>query len=195
MIEYLEEYENVLDEDICEKIIQKFLGEKNKHDGVMASGLNKSIKNTTDFHLKLNHNDQDWINYDKILFESLNKCLNQYREKYKSFQLFFKDLDDTGFQIQQYEKNVGFYLDHHDFQINQNNSYRILTFLFYLNDIEVGGETDFLFGRIKVKPKRGKCILFPASWTFPHKGCTPITNDKFIITGWLYTKSIDDSKL
>jgi Rps23 Pro-64 3,4-dihydroxylase Tpa1-like proline 4-hydroxylase len=186
MIEYLEEYENVLDENICEKIIQKFLSEKNKYDGITFSGLNKSIKNTTDFHLKLNHCDEEWIKYDKILFEALNKCLNLYREKYKAFQITYKDLKDTGFQIQYYKKNEGFYIDHHDFNSEKGN-YRVLTYLFYLNDVNVGGETDFLFGRIRVKPKIGKCVLFPASWTFPHKGCMPISNDKFVITGWLLT--------
>jgi hypothetical protein len=196
MIEYLEEYENVLDEDICEKIIQKFLSEKNKHQGVTAGGLNKTIKNTTDFHFKNNYNDEEWIKYDKILFETLNKCLNKYREKYKAIQLSFKDLDDTGFQIQQYEKNVGFYVDHHDFEINQNNkTYRVLTFLFYLNNVDEGGETDFLLGRLLVKPTTGKCVIFPATWTFPHKGCMPISNDKFIITGWVYTKSMENNKL
>jgi hypothetical protein len=186
MIEYLEEYENVLDEDICDKIIQKFLSEKNTYDGITFSGLNKSIKNTTDFHLKLKCNDDDWVKYDKILFEALNKCLSQYREKYKAFQLPYKDLKDTGFQIQRYKKNEGFYVDHHDFSIEKGN-YRVLTYLFYLNDVDEGGETDFLFGRIMIKPKIGKCVIFPASWTFPHKGCMPISNDKFIITGWLLT--------
>ena len=62
---------------------------------------------------------------------------------------------------------------------------RKLTFLWYINDVEEGGETEF-FGNHKIKPEAGKLILFPASWTFPHCGKMPISDDKYIITGWLW---------
>ena len=64
------------------------------------------------------------------------------------------------------------------------DSCRIVTFLFYLNDVEEGGETFFYNG--KVKPEAGKLILFPATWTYNHKGNMPISNDKYIVTGWFY---------
>ena len=118
------------------------------------------------------------------MYDALNKCLTQYRDKYDAFKLFNK-IDDTGFQIQRYLKNEGFYTYHHDFYI-EHKKYRILTFLFYLNDVEEGGETEFFYGKLKVKPETGKCVLFPASWTFPHKAIMPISNDKFVVTGWLH---------
>ena len=62
---------------------------------------------------------------------------------------------------------------------------RHLTFLWYLNDVEEGGETEF-WGQYGIKPEAGKLILFPASWTFPHKANVPISSDKYIITGWLW---------
>ena len=51
-----------------------------------------------------------------------------------------------------------------------------------MNDIEEGGETYFYNG--KVKPEAGKLILFPATWTYNHKGNMPKSDDKYIITGW-----------
>ena len=188
MTEYLEEYENVLDKEFCDYIITNFLEEKKKCDGVTSGGINKEVKNTKDFHLKHNNNEI-WMQIDKKLYESLNECLAQYRNKYECFRIYEK-MDDTGFQIQQYIKNEGFYIYHHDFVANRKK-YRLLTFLFYLNDVEEGGETEFFYGRYKVKPKAGKCVLFPASWTFPHCGIMPISNDKFIITGWLHNDIID----
>ena len=35
------------------------------------------------------------------------------------------------------------------------------------------------------KPKQGSLLLFPATWTYPYSGSMPISNDKYIITGWL----------
>ncbi len=183
--EYLEIYENVLSKDLCKKIINLFLDEPNKHEGCTSGGLNKEVKNTSDFHLQ-NNPTEEWSEIDSKLYDVLNQCLTQYRNKYAAFQVF-NNIDDTGFQVQQYLKNDGFYVYHHDFLLNKDK-YRILTFLFYLNDVEEGGETEFFYGKIRVKPEAGKCILFPASWTFPHKALMPISDDKFIITGWLHQK-------
>ena len=97
-------------------------------------------------------------------------------------------LFDIAFMIQKYDKNVGKYTYHNDFHIDYIlKSYRIITFLWYLNDVSEGGETEF-WGNYKIKPEAGKLILFPATWTFPHTGKMPLSNDKYIITGWLYQK-------
>jgi hypothetical protein len=32
----------------------------------------------------------------------------------------------------------------------------------------------------------GKLLLFPASWVFPHRGKMPISEDKYIVTGWFH---------
>ena len=183
MIEYLEEYENVLDKEYCDYIISEFMKESNTHPGSTSGGVNVNVKKTIDFHLK-NNCSEIWTEIDKKLYEGLNKCLYKYRDKYEAFKMFSK-IEDTGFQIQRYIKNEGFYIYHNDF-LTDKEKYRILTFLFYLNDVEEGGETEFFYGRIKIKPKAGKCILFPASWTFPHRAITPLSNDKIIVTGWLH---------
>ena len=63
---------------------------------------------------------------------------------------------------------------------------RIITFLWYLNTVEEGGETEFFNGRISIKPEKGKLLLFPSTWTYIHRGNMPISNDKYILTGWIY---------
>jgi len=67
---------------------------------------------------------------------------------------------------------------------NDKLSHRIITYLWYLNDVEEGGET--LFHNFKIKPKTGSLLLFPATWTYKHSGAMPISNDKYIITGWVW---------
>ena len=35
----------------------------------------------------------------------------------------------------------------------------------------------------------GKLLIFPATWTYMHRGNVPISEDKYIVTGWLYGNS------
>jgi hypothetical protein len=88
---------------------------------------------------------------------------------------------------QKYTANQGRYVYHNDSMIEWDNKRkRFMTYLWYLNDVTEGGETAF-DGKYQVKPTAGKLLLFPASWTFPHCGKMPVSSDKYIITGWIYT--------
>ena len=59
----------------------------------------------------------------------------------------------------------------------------------YLNDVTDGGETDFFYQRIKIPPKKGLTVIWPADWTYTHRGIPSKTQDKFIVTGWFnYTE-------
>jgi hypothetical protein len=57
--------------------------------------------------------------------------------------------------------------------------------ILYLNDVEEGGETEFLHQGKRIKPTKGTLILAPASYTHAHRGNPPLSNDKIIITSWV----------
>ncbi len=65
------------------------------------------------------------------------------------------------------------------------NMRRVATFILYLNDVEEGGETEFLYYPKRVKAKTGRFILWPAGFTHTHRGNPPISNTKYIVTGWV----------
>lgn len=185
LLEYIYIENNVLSEEECNDIINQF--EKSKfYSGVIGQGLYKNIKNTNDFHMS---NDTDsFKEIDNILYKKLHDHLTSYLNKInkKCITILMSDMVDSGFNIQKYTKNEGFYQYHNDsgYSINLKKS-RFLTYLFYLNNVDEGGETEF-FGSYKVKPETGKLIIFPACWTYPHCGLQPVSHDKYIVTGWIY---------
>ena len=104
--------------------------------------------------------------------------------------MIFKNetLETYNFMIQKYLKGIGKYVYHNDFHLEKDSDmckYRVITYLWYLNSIDEGGETEF-WNSYKIKPQAGKLIMFPATWCFQHRGIVPISDNKYIITGWFY---------
>lgn len=181
---------NVLTKETCQTIIQMFenSSESEMHQGRTLNGIDKSVKKTYEVNIK----GDKWQEIDNIISNVLTECIIKYAEKIKIttnnkyiLDALKNNVTDTGYQIQKYIKGDGYYKWHNDSAISTKEIFRIVTFLFYLNDVEEGGETYFYNG--KVKPEAGKLLLFPATWTYNHKGNMPISNDKYIVTGWFYT--------
>ena len=60
-----------------------------------------------------------------------------------------------------------------------------MVFLWYLNDVTEGGETEFCDLGIKVAPRTGRLLMFPPYWMFQHAGRPPVSNDKYILSTYL----------
>lgn len=90
--------------------------------------------------------------------------------------------------IQHYQKGVGGYPHWHSEQFPQNGHnealHRVVLYMFYLNDVEEGGETEFYYQQRKISPKKGTMVIAPAGFTHSHRGNVPISNDKYIATSW-----------
>ena len=57
--------------------------------------------------------------------------------------------------------------------------------MMYLNDVDDGGETEFLYQKKRIRPKQGRVLIFPAGFTHTHRGNPPLSGDKYILTSWL----------
>jgi hypothetical protein len=187
MIEYIYEKSFSIPPEVCVFFINFFENNKNLQDeGRVGDGeVKKSIKDTIDLVLKISPIDNP-INklINNVLINTLNISLKDYLSV-TNIQLSFEKFIIDTIQIQKYIVNVGKIENHTDSYVTDNNLKRVFTFIWYLNDVNEGGETLF-FEKYSIKPQKGKLVIFPAEWFFQHKGKTPISNDKYIITGWIY---------
>ena len=62
---------------------------------------------------------------------------------------------------------------------------RYMVFLWYLNDVAQGGETEFPDLGIKVQARAGRLLMFPPYWMFQHAGLAPVSNDKYIVSTYM----------
>jgi len=165
-----------LTETICDEIIEKFDSECN-------------CKKKIDIPIDM-QNDSIFSNMKDIVLNEINKHINIYYENLNNNIFFFDKVHDTKtidkFVIKKYKKNDCCSMYHNDYLIDfQNKKSRILTFIFFLNTIDEGGEIEF-FGYHKIKPEKGKIIIFPSEWFFPYSEKISISDDKYVIKGWIY---------
>lgn len=96
-------------------------------------------------------------------------------------------------QAQKYPQGKGNYNYWHCEVYPEKNSvealHRSLLFMFYLNDVETGGTTDFYYQERSIKPKAGRMVIAPGYFTHTHRGTVPESNDKYILTSWILMNS------
>lgn len=169
-----------LSRDVCLEIIDKFEKDGRKVDGVTGGGLNKDVKNSKDLPI---HRLQEWDKICEYLDAKLKSNLLEYDNFVKS--KFPQDMPPIGINILKHSgyqiQKSGYYRWHIDESVGFGRM-RLVTYIWYLNTIEEGGETGFHFK--KVKPEEGKFVMFPATWDYPH--CGYDTENKYIITGWFW---------
>jgi prolyl 4-hydroxylase len=164
------------DFSICDNLISYYqhCPEKNK---VFV----KDLKENMEIYLDTNTNNHIILQY----LNQLQKICEKYIEKYSYCAYYDSWTITERFKIQHYNPNQGFYGYHTERTSSEIiNSKRHLVFMTYLNDINNGGETEFFYQRKKIKPEKGKTLIWPADWTHTHRGIVSTTDEKYIITGW-----------
>ena len=178
---FIFEKHNALPAALCRQVIERFeaaAGEQ--YEGRIGQTIYKdrSIKKSTDLVVS---GKSHWADIDRALFRSLSTALREFRESFPYFKGPFKDM---GYAVQR--TTPGQYYHWHIDGGSHQFSQRQLVALWYLNDVEgPGGETEFLFQNIKIKPEQGKLLLFPPFWTHEHRGVTLQAGIKYIATTWV----------
>ena len=116
----------------------------------------------------------------KQMMEFVNNCLFHYLNEYTYLGNF--SYVSSLCLLQKTEPTQGYHLFHAE-NVNWNLSSRTMAWMVYLNDVEEGGETEFLYQKLKVKPKKGTVLIWPGGYTHLHRGNPPMS-DKYIATGW-----------
>lgn len=166
------------------KVIKYFEESTYKKEGEVGDGvIDYATKKSTDVGVNPNH---AWNNpVFKSYLEQLQIACNKYKKKYVHCDAYSAWNVKENFNIQHYKPKEGFYKWHAERTSDIHPmSARHLVFMTYLNDVTDGGETEFYYQKLKVQPKKGLTLIWPADWTHTHRGITSKTQEKYIITGW-----------
>jgi hypothetical protein len=184
--DYIDIYPNHMEPELCEEIIQRFEEDKrNQYEGVVvySSGqiaVSGDIKKCTELYLSRHDN---WKDIDEIMFDKVAEILEITQAKYKAFAKF-EEMIDEGYRIKKYHNDGTEFFDWHVDVNAYRQAHRQMVFLWYLNTVEVGGETLFRTQNVKVKPEQGKLVTFPPFWTHEHMARPPVSSPKYLLAAW-----------
>ena len=181
LIEFCKVYPNSASSQLCDEIINWF-----------ESADSKTIKADRDTRKDI----QKWVDSvdDKELYDKIETIKRQTLNSYlKDFPLVYRGqrkLISEETKVQRTDPRGGGFHNFHAEVSHYKNIRRCLAWTLYLNDIEDNeGETEFLYDKIRVQPKKGMMCIFPASFAWAHRGNPVHSGSKYISTGWwLYPK-------
>ena len=186
--------EHSLAPELCKDIIDIYEKTQNKYKATTIGGLNEDVLRAFQCPAE-NITDSDWSIIHSFLVKELTNNLKIYAKILDSkigHDNRYKHMEDNliydSFHINKYECKIeGKYEYHIDTGLTKETGQsRHTTFIWYLNDVVEGGETE-MKGYMRIKPEVGKLLLFPSTWTYPHCSRPVVSNDKYVIVGWLLT--------
>jgi len=191
MENYIRQYYDVLDKELCGTLIRKF----NECESNQLSTMPSKSRQFTEIIFRENMN---------IFKDEFGACLNSFQniiEKYKQdlnirsvnsghnknmSALWPEKYGMEGIKIKRYlDNDVDMFDWHVDVSDGQSNA-RFLAFFVYLDDNEAGS-TEFVDEKIDCVA--GSALLFPPMWPWLHRGNKPIKKPKYLLQSYLHYMS------
>ncbi len=175
------------DTSICDNLVDFFeANQQGQRAGVTGDGiLREAAKKSTDMSIAPRDLEDEKFRDAATYVEHLKLCYSDYLEQWEFLKSFLPTVHIGPFNIQKYDEG-GHFATLHSERTSLGTLHRMHAWMTYLNDVPEGGETEFPMFGLKVKPAKGKTLIWPAEWTHAHLGAVVRTGKKYIITGWMH---------
>lgn len=193
MNQFVGVYDDMLSSSVCDGLVQWSSSKKNEGGAALEyvdkpgdrvdcsiyplkyrSYLN-NFKTGVDNGLR-----EAWSRYCKeyIDLTPINRTIAHFDAIHKgAYKLQISEPPGTGFNRWHWEQHHGI-----------KHSNRFAVWMIYLNSLKDSGHTEFLFQNIKMLPKQGTVVIWPAAYTHLHRASPILHEAKYILTGWFNFK-------
>ena len=181
-------YDNYIPPQECNKAITLYKNQDKFNNTMNRIGSEKSsILKKQDQQFFASENNMDvWWEGLKPMMVNFDLAWNHYVENvgaqdaYGGVPFYF-----TCLKIQKTLPTEGYHVWHIEHGKGYDNEARAFVFSIYLNDVEEGGETEFLHFSKRVKPKKGRIVIWPAGFPYVHSGNPHVSGENYILTYWM----------
>jgi hypothetical protein len=186
-------YDGYIPNEACDQAVELFkkYQEFNKiFSRFTSEGVTQERKNDT--HLFVSPEivtDQEFnINKLKSLMVNFDLALRHYYTETNVKKFTAEDIVTDHVKIQKTLPSQGYHSWHIEHSNDRDMCKRVLVYSIYLNTVEEGGETEFLYQSQRVRPLKGRIVIWPAGFPYVHRGNPPLSGEKYIVTSWISYK-------
>jgi hypothetical protein len=172
---YIRVIDNAISSELCDELIDQFETNTQLHFETPTRLIELGIWNL--------HN---WPNKElvsNLLMDTVRSQYADYANKWDTLGMLPKTWSAEGFRVKGYRPHQHQFLTHVD-QGDKDTATRFIGFLFYLNDSEAG--TEFPIHNFYNEAKKGRLLLFPPNWMYPHRGLMPTITTKYIMSTYAF---------
>jgi hypothetical protein len=184
-------YDGYIPDEACDQAVKLFkkYQEFNKvFSRFSTEGVTQDFKNDKQLFVTPDVlTDQFHVNKLKLLMVNFDMALRHYYTETNVKKYTAEDITTDYVKIQKTLPAQGYHVWHVEHGQGENQK-RVLVYSIYLNTVEDGGETEFLYQSQRVKPVKGRIVIWPAGFPYVHRGNPPLSGEKYIVTSWINYK-------
>jgi len=182
LVDYIKVYDNVVDEEFCKNVISTFrVSDIEYFDRQQRPSF-------TEFNITQRYlaKAPEWKEPQERIQKHFVDCVQLYMKKLDLGPDFPEKYAFEEFRMKMYNNNdYDEFKDHVDVG-NHDSARRFLVCFLYLNDVAIGGQTEFPKLDHAVAAKCGRIVMFPATWQYRHAGRQPKNTQKYIVGSYLH---------
>jgi prolyl 4-hydroxylase len=178
---YIRTYDQDLDPRLCEQMIASFAGLERfqlRNGRGVRNGLEESA------WTELNVSRLSDAAFLGMFRKLIDRALERYNRDVELAIPIPNSPLHSDMILKRYQPGVQEQFQLH-FDAIHHVANRYLVLLWYLNDVEQGGETRFPQLDVSVQARRGRLLMFPPYWMYQHEGTPPVSGDKYILSTYL----------
>ena len=186
-------YDNYITPQECEKAIKLYEQQFKFNNTVNRIGFEKAsvLKKQDEQFFAESYNMDVWWESLKSMIVNFDLAFNHYLENTGARDAYGIDtFHFTELKIQKTLPTEGYHVWHVEHNKGYEMEPRAFVFSIYLNDVEEGGETEFLHFSKRVKPKTGRIVIWPAGFPYVHRGNSPLSGKKYLLTSWMNLRGV-----
>jgi len=180
-------YDNYILPEECNKAIKLYEDQNKFNNTINRIGFEEAsiLQKQDQQYFAAPNNIDVWWESLKPMMVNFDLAWKHYTKNVGADDAYGVPFHFTDLKIQKTLPSEGYHVWHIEHGKGHSNEPRAFVFSIYLNDVEEGGETEFLHFSKRVKPKTGRIVIWPAGFPYVHRGNPPLSGEKYILTSWM----------
>ena len=183
LTDYIRIYDDAMSHQCCDAFIQTFESSPDTEEIVVADPQEgrQPLRSSIDCVISAH---QEFAVLHGAMVHVVDSIVARYQSDVMG-KLFPQEFGIENIKMRKYRCGQDHFSYHTDVA-DYDTARRFVSIIWFLNDVEVGGEAVFPHPLLRIRPRKGRLVMFPSVWMYPHLIEQPHSNDCFVLETYLH---------